>query len=144
MPYESNREQLMAQYEARLNSGMDNVSETLQAGSQANLRKYGAVKGGPEPPQSREFPAARLGTLANSIGGDADGLDRRVGIKKGAAEKYALIHEFGGVITQQRGGKSVRITIPKRSYMREALKRLSRSGALLRAFARGAGAEVSE
>lgn len=65
----------------------------------------------------------RTGTLANSM--QARIKRTRLGGRVDFAPwgvPYAAIHEFGGTIHQQRGEKSVRINIPRREYLRPALR----------------------
>ena len=64
------------------------------------------------------FPGVVSGDLRRGVSYKIDYHAAHIGVL--ADIPYAAIHEFGGVITQHRGGKTQTIRIPKRSYIKPA------------------------
>ena len=65
----------------------------------------------------------RTGTLANSLQARVKRTSKG-GVVQFApwGVRYAAIHEFGGTIRMNRGGKSWNVTIPKREYLKPTFR----------------------
>lgn len=131
-----NTDDFLRDLQASVAAGLESAAITMTDGVRQQLNLRGSSKSaGNQPSPPGKPPANKTGNLFNSIIYEIDGNTATIGVRSSSpANKYAMIHEFGGRINAKNGylvfqladeswRKVPFVNIPARPYLRPSLRR---------------------